>query len=116
MNTPPGIDIDAFLTLLNDRKKDLESSSKATRNLRKPVELDQQSVGRLSRQDALQQQAMAKAQETRRGIELLKIDSALARIEEDEFGWCADCGEAITVKRLFIDPTARLCVTCVDAK
>lgn len=83
---------------------------------RKPVELDQQSVGRLSRQDALQQQAMAKAQDTRRLLEIRKIAAALQRIDSGDFGWCEGCGEAIAVKRLEIDPTALLCVNCASGE
>ena len=47
---------------------------------RKPVSLDQQSVGRLSRQDSLQVQAMAKAADARRAAEIRRIDAALARV------------------------------------
>ncbi|MCR9129592.1 MAG: TraR/DksA family transcriptional regulator [Alphaproteobacteria bacterium] len=73
---------------------------------RKPVSLDQQSVGRLSRQDSLQVQAMAKAADARRAGELRRIDAALARLQEGEYGWCVECGEAIDARRLEIDPAA----------
>lgn len=79
---------------------------------RKPVGLDQQSVGRLSRQDSLQVQAMAKAADARRAGELRRIDAALARLEEGEYGFCVECGEAIDPKRLEIDPAAPRCRTC----
>lgn len=115
MSAPPGIDIDAFRTRLKERKAELLSLSVAATDARKPVELDQQSVGRLSRQDALQQQAMANAQEARRGSELRKIDQALARLDEGDFGWCGECGEAIDVRRLDIDLTATLCAPCAGA-
>ena len=74
--------------------------------------LEQQSVGRLSRQDALQQQAMAKAQEQRRGAEIRRIDAALKRLEEGDFGYCDECGEEIAARRLDIDPTTLRCVDC----
>lgn len=79
---------------------------------RATVELDQQSVGRLSRMDALQSQAMAQETRRRRIAETRRIEAALARIEDGEFGWCEACGEAIAPKRLEIDPTARLCIAC----
>lgn len=100
---------------LEARRAELKSLSEGSEAARKPVELDQQSVGRLSRQDALQQQAMAKAQEVRRAAELLRIDAALTRIEAGEFGWCEECGEAIAEKRLDIDPTNAYCATCAAA-
>jgi len=79
---------------------------------RKPVSLDQQSVGRLSRQDSLQVQAMAKAANARRFAELRRIDAALHRLDEGEYGWCVECGEAIEPKRLEIDPAAPRCRAC----
>lgn len=81
---------------------------------RRTVELDQQSVGRLSRMDALQRQAMAAAQSRRRGAERQRIRAALGRIEEGEFGWCEDCGEEIAPKRLDLDPTVTRCIGCAS--
>ena len=76
------------------------------------VELDQQRVGRLSRMDALQQQAMAKASGQRTKLELQRIAGALGRIETGDFGYCLQCGELIAPARLDVDPTAILCVSC----
>ena len=53
---------------------------------RGPVTLDQESVGRLSRIDAMQVQAMALAQARRRQEKRAAIDAALARIDDGEFG------------------------------
>lgn len=78
------------------------------------VELDQQSVGRLSRSDALQMQAMARAQGARRAAEARRLALALDRIAEGEFGYCEHCGEAIPPRRLDIDPTATRCVACAS--
>ena len=78
----------------------------------KTVELDQQAVGRLSRMDAMQQQAMAKATQNRRAQMRARILAALERMQEDEFGYCMDCGDEIPLKRLDLDPTAALCVSC----
>ncbi len=76
------------------------------------VVLDQQSVGRLSRIDALQRQQMAKETHRRRQLERAKILAALVRLEEGEYGWCADCGCEISERRLDVDPTAHLCIKC----
>ena len=78
----------------------------------KTVKLDQQSVGRLSRMDALQQQAMAKATQTRRSNMRLRIKAALSRIDEEEFGYCMTCGDEIAAKRLQLDPTIATCISC----
>ena len=79
---------------------------------RRPVELDQSSVGRLSRMDAMQQQAMASAQEARRTDRRSILEAALVRLEGDAFGFCEACGDFIGWKRLDLDPTLRRCIGC----
>ena len=80
-----------------------------------PVELDQSRVGRLSRMDALQSQAMSRETGRRRRNKLFQIESALRRIEEDGYGCCQECGENIAPARLEVDPSARLCIQCASA-
>ena len=79
---------------------------------RKPVVLDQTSVGRLSRMDALQIQAIQIETERRRHIELQRIESALGRIKDGEFGYCVICGEDIEATRLKNDPSVPTCIAC----
>ena len=78
-----------------------------------PVTLDQQSVGRLSRMDAMQQQSMDLAKEERRAQRLAVLAAAIKRMDEDEFGYCLRCGEDIAPARLNVDPAVTLCVDCV---
>ena len=78
------------------------------------VELDQTKVGRLSRMDAMQAQAMAKASAGRRKQMLRDIEAALKRIDDEEFGYCQACDEPINPKRLEFDPTVRLCIDCAS--
>ena len=78
------------------------------------VELDQTKVGRLSRMDAMQSQALAQDVRRRRQESLVKITKALQRIDEDEFGYCLACGDDMDPRRLEVDPTAEHCVACAD--
>lgn len=78
------------------------------------VELDQAKVGRLSRMDAMQAQAMAQASQQRREQTLRQIDAALKRIDDDEYGYCLRCGDPINPKRLEFDPTVTLCIECAS--
>ena len=78
----------------------------------KTVELDQTSVGRLSRMDALQGQAMAKATSARRAARRQRIAAAFHRMDEGEFGYCTDCGEEIAPARVDLDPTVPNCIGC----
>jgi len=81
---------------------------------RKTVTLDQTSVGRLSRMDAMQAQEMALETERRREIELGRVERALERIESGEYGLCQSCDEQITEKRLEIDPATPVCINCAN--
>ena len=87
-------------------------ASESTCEDRRPVELDQQSVGRLSRMDAMQVQAMAQAVEVRRRARLQRIEAALKRIDLDDYGYCTSCDEDIPLKRLEIDPAVERCIEC----
>ncbi|MBO9426772.1 TraR/DksA C4-type zinc finger protein [Labrenzia sp. R4_1] len=93
-------------------KAELESFSEISENARATVMLDQQAVGRLSRMDSLQGQAMAQASERQRRADIQRIEAALKRLDEGEYGYCVDCGEAIAAKRLEVDPAAAFCIRC----
>jgi DnaK suppressor protein len=106
------VDLSAREASLRARLDELDALEAANEQGRAVVELDQQSVGRLSRMDALQNQAMAQETGRRREQERHRIAAALKRIAEDEYGWCAECGERIADKRLDIDPMAVMCAGC----
>ncbi|VAW21458.1 hypothetical protein MNBD_ALPHA12-1867 [hydrothermal vent metagenome] len=105
-------DIKVFQQELRNRRDELGILKAASTDARKTVDLDQQSQGRLSRIDAMGQQAMAQAQQRQRDQHLMRIEQALKRIESGDFGFCGDCEEQIARKRLDIDPSAPLCIKC----
>jgi DnaK suppressor protein len=45
---------------------------------------------------------------------LVKIDKALAKIEDGSFGTCESCGEEISTKRLEARPETTLCIRCKE--
>jgi len=104
----------AFHDLLLVMRSELAEDEARGREGQKTVELDQQSVGRLARMDALQNQAMAQAGGRRREGLARRIDAALARVADGTYGECLDCGEDIPEKRLELDPTAPLCISCAS--
>ncbi len=95
-------------------RDEVEELSEVTEEARQPVELDQTMVGRLSRMDALQTQAMQLETERRRTVEIQRIDAALKRMDEGEFGYCVSCGVGIETKRLENDPTTPTCFDCAE--
>ena len=106
------MDQDQARERLAARLAEIEEEERLTSADRAPVELDQESVGRLSRMDALQAQQMAMAAQRRRAAEKDRINTALKRIEEGEFGYCITCGEGIAEARLAHDPSVAKCIGC----
>lgn len=107
-------DLAYFKSLLAERERailaQLEGSSDTD-----TVELDQTRNGRLTRMDAMQQQAMAEALHTRLKNELSAIKQALRRIDAGDYGYCVECDELINPKRLEITPTTLYCIACADS-
>lgn len=83
-----------FRQLIEKLLLDLREDDGLGRDSQKIVELDQQSVGRLSRIDALQNQAMAKATQARRDLLSKRLAAALKRLE--------------------LDPAATKCISCAS--
>ena len=101
-----------FFTQLEARKSAVEDQLRQLESSTEPVKLDQQSVGRVSRIDAIQQQQMAVANKSQATQQLQRIETALKRIEDGLFGYCLHCGESISVPRLQVQPEATLCLGC----
>jgi DnaK suppressor protein len=107
-------EIEQFKATLLRLRAELQDREETSKEAGKPVELDQASVGRLSRMDAMQAQQMAQESERRRQEQLLRIEAALRRIEAGEYGYCFVCGEEIDVRRLNADPGNTRCIHCVE--
>lgn len=105
-------EVEHFRQRLIEERENLLQQAESGAEDRAPVTLDQQSVGRLSRMDAMQMQAMAVASEERRQARVRRIAAALERIDKGDYGVCAACEEPIPRKRLEFDPTLPRCVDC----
>ncbi len=110
------IDQQHFKQLLLSRRDSLIQDADAAGDAGDTVELDQTRQGRLSRMDAMQQQAMAAETRRRREQGLRRIRAALARIDADDYGFCTGCGEDIAPGRLEIDPAATECILCAEKR
>ena len=111
----PIVDNTAMRARLLEMRDELERIAKTAEDSAAVVELDQSKVGRLSRMDAMQAQAMAKASGERRDAILRRIGAALKRIDDKEYGLCLECGEPIDPRRIEFDPTVSLCIDCASA-
>lgn len=103
-----------FRERLLSHKQSLLDVSEANENATETVELDQTRQGRLSRMDAMQGQAMSIAASNRRSKEIVKIDQALERIEQNYYGICQMCDEEIALKRLELNPAVTYCIHCAE--
>ena len=98
----------ALLALVDELSEVLRISADGDQ----PVDLGQP-IGRVSRIDAIAQQALRKS--NRRGIEarLRLANAALQRIDSDsDYGMCTSCEEPIGFRRLRARPESRLCLSC----
>jgi DnaK suppressor protein len=109
------LDRDAIESRLRHEREELLALDSASQDASQTVELDQSRMGRLSRMDAMQSQAMAIEVRRRRAIQITRINTALERLSGDSFGECVRCEEMIEDKRLEFDPTSLLCFDCANS-
>lgn len=106
--------------ILESRRIELEELLSEREESAKPVTLDQQSFGRVSRIDAIQQQQMATANKKQAELELRRVIASLTLIADDngesefEYGYCQSCDEEIRYERLLARPTTRFCLSCQE--
>ncbi|MEL6226601.1 MAG: TraR/DksA family transcriptional regulator [Pseudomonadota bacterium] len=112
MSSELNIDLVAMRAKLTERKRELLSVDQISENSRQAPELDQTSVGRVSRIDAIQAQQMALANKRNRQRELAQIEAALTRLDDGDFGYCVTCDEPINPKRLGLNPAVPTCMSC----
>lgn len=102
------LELQADLLALHSELELLLATSQASS---KVVDLDQP-FGRLSRMDALQQQAMAKANRGGNQRCLKLIESALQALKQERYGECRRCEEPIGFPRLKARPESPFCLAC----
>jgi DnaK suppressor protein len=101
---------------LHSLQSSLQVALEATQSRSAPVELDQGSVGRLSRMDAMQAQQMAKANRSQFQLRLALIAQALRQIDAEGYGLCRACDEPIGYPRLKARPETPFCLACQNAR
>jgi DnaK suppressor protein len=108
------IDLKYFKKRLKERAKAIAEEQERQKKGSAPVELDQSRIGRLSRMNALQQQAISKAAARLTNMERQRIQSALIRIQTGEYGYCIICEDEIPEGRLRFDPSVLMCISCAE--
>ena len=106
------MDLKYFKKCLEERLQVITAEQERQKIETAPVELDPARVGRLSRMDAMQQQAMTQAAARLTDLERQRIQSALGRMESGDYGYCVICDEEIAEGRLRFDPSVLACISC----
>jgi DnaK suppressor protein len=106
-------DLRYFGEAIAARLNELRDLTATSAQSRETVELDQQSVGRLSRMDAIERKAMADATHRLRHLEIQQLAAASKRLDSGDFGYCVDCGDEIERERLMSNLTVVKCFDCV---
>ena len=106
--------LNQLIKLLKAQQKQLQQQIDNSETDVQPVTLDQQSVGRVSRIDAIQQQQMAIANREQDRKLLIAIRKSLVRVDNDEYGYCLECAEPVGFARLEVQPQAEYCVRCQE--
>ncbi|GJM14424.1 MAG: molecular chaperone DnaK [Pseudohongiella sp.] len=104
--------LESLSRALCEQKFSLEKQLEMSRQAASVVVLDQTSVGRLSRMDAIQQQNMALSTRKKSQQQLRAIAAAMQRIDMGDYGYCVNCDDEINYERLRIRPDSPLCLRC----
>lgn len=106
------MDTSKYHKLIAHKLTDLQSLQRQAEKGCEVVSLDQTRVGRLSRMDAMQSQAMNQAAQLRRSIQIKQLEQALCALKNNDYGYCQNCDEFISEGRLLFDPSVTLCIDC----
>lgn len=79
----------------------------------KPVAPDC-SLGRLTREEALNEQMMNKKVLSEAMLTLTRLKNAKSRVHYPMFGICVECEESIGIGRMLIRPESVRCVECAS--
>lgn len=96
-----------ILQLIDKSKSDILEMEKNTQ----PVK-PENSLGRISRMDAINNKSVMEAALRNKRGKLTKLKTALAHIDDENFGLCSSCNNEIQIKRLLFMPESDKCVRC----
>lgn len=81
------------------------------KELTKPI-APENAIGRISRMDAINNKSVNEATLRQTEARLQKLEKALEKIDEPNFGLCLKCGKNINPMRLMLMPESTHCINC----
>lgn len=107
--------IEEYRERLLSAKEVVEAALRQSAGDNRPVETSGGTIGRLSRMDAMQVQAMSQMGRAQLEVRLKRIENALSALEQGRYGICRECGYPIGRGRLEALPEAPFCVDCQES-
>ena len=96
-----------------EKIKAIKKNISSYKLLTKPISPDK-AIGRLTRMEAIASKSINDAALKSAKNTLLKLEQALIKIHNSDFGICCECEEPIPFARLMIMPEAEFCVKCTE--
>ena len=106
-------DKEALKANINQKIEKLDKKIEELEELCKPVSPDN-SIGRVSRMDAINNRAVNERALNTNKNKRQKLQRALEKIDDPEFGVCVICKKPISVGRLTVMPESTKCVNCAN--
>jgi DnaK suppressor protein len=97
------------------RQREVEARFAEMAELCEPVAPDP-AIGRLTRNDAMQDQQMALHLRRQLELQQTQLQTALDRVRKGTFGVCVLCKEPIDKGRLDVMPESPLCMPCLKKR
>ena len=104
-----------FEQLLKQKREHLLAEAKRTLDQDMVIEADER-MDEVDQASSEYMQAFSFRLRGRERFLLGKIEKALKKIAEGEYGLCEECEEQISLKRLEARPEAQLCIQCKEAQ
>ena len=102
-----------FRELLEERRKEIVAQAESTKE--KGIAFDPEDLpDEVDLASSEADQSMNLRLRDRERVLLRKVEKAIKKIEEGEYGICEKCGEEIGVKRLEARPVTDLCIKCKE--
>ncbi len=103
----------ALKTKISEAIAEMHEKMKGLEEMAKPIS-PENSIGRVSRMDAINNKSVAEAALRSAKQKLSKLKIALSKIDSPEFGICVFCKNPIPAARLMYMPESTRCVRCAD--
>jgi DnaK suppressor protein len=98
-------------TAIEEALLETRTDIKTLKDLTKPIS-PENAIGRVSRMDAINNKSVNEAALRSSINKLALLQSAIVRVQEENFGICIRCGQEIPFKRILLIPQSNQCVHC----